>query len=61
MFPQHKRKQKKHTKKSNNASLEGYDKQCWRARQEYHKARQIYNLHKNIVNFQEMTEKSRKY
>ena len=42
-----------YTKKSNNASLEGYDKQCWRAKQEYHKVSQNYSLYKNSVNFHE--------
>ncbi len=36
IFPQTKRKS--YIKKSRNACLVGYDRQCWRSRQEYHKA-----------------------
>ncbi len=43
IFPQTKRKS--YIKKSNNACLVGYDRQCWRSRQEYRKARHKYHMH----------------
>lgn len=58
-FPQ--TKGKSYIKKSNNANLVGYDRQCWRSRQEYHKARHRYHMHKTSSNFNTMTEKSKTY
>ncbi len=57
-FPPYKKR--KYIKMSNNATLVGYDKECWISRKEYHKARQRYHLHRSSANFN-MIEKSKKY
>lgn len=51
----------KYIKKSNNASMEGYDSKCIKSRKEYHKAKHKYNVRKNNANFVCMINKSRKY
>ncbi len=52
ILPQTKRKC--YIKKSNNACLVGYGRQCWRSRQEQHKARHRYHMHKSSANFNTM-------
>ena len=52
---------KKYIKKSNNASLKGYDNKSWKCRKEYHKAKHRYNLNKSNINYNSMTEKSKIY
>ena len=41
------KKIRNYMKQSNNASLFGYDNQCWKTRKAYHKDRHIYNSQAN--------------
>ena len=52
---------RKYIKKSNNANMPGYDKQCYNSRKEYHKAKSKYNKHKNSITYTSMLQKSKKY
>ena len=51
----------KYKKKSNNASMDGYDFRCLRSRKEYHKAKHNYNVRKTNANFNIMITKSKNY
>ena len=55
------KKSRNYVKQSNNASLFGYDNQCWKARKAYHKARHKYNIRRNEEHKKDMMEKSKKY
>ena len=55
------KKYRGYVKQSNNASLFGYDNQCWRIRKAYHKARHKYNRRRSKENQKAMIEKSKKY
>ena len=59
VFPQ--KSKSKYIKKSNNANMNGYDKQCYSARKAYHKAKNKYNKHKSVATYNAMKVKSKKY
>ena len=52
---------KKFTKKSNSSANLSYDKQCYVARQEYHKAKHKNNVLKTETSYDDMIRKSKKY
>ncbi len=58
-FPQNKKTE--YQKKSNKATLKGYDRQCFKARKQYNQARQKYHHHKTRANFNKIIEESRRY
>lgn len=54
-------KYRKYVKQSNNVSVFGYDKQCWKIRKACHKAKHKYNIRKSERNRNDMIASSKKY
>ena len=58
IFPQF---SKKYIKTSNNSNMAGYDKQCYKSRKEYHKAKNKHNRQKTTLTYNALIDKSRRY